>query len=68
VPRWKRAVLGAAWIGAVSVAVVVARWTEVGPVLVRLPGSHGVHLGDVAAVLAVTTAAALTTYSVGRRR
>lgn len=57
--RW---LLGAAvWLLAIVGALVVAAKTKLGPTLVTLSSRHGVHLGDVlAVVLGVGVATAVT--------
>jgi hypothetical protein len=47
VPR--RLVLGLAWTLATLVGLLVAAETKIGPVLLTLSPTHGVHLGDVLA-------------------
>ena len=43
-------VVALAWATAVAVSLSVAARTKVGPVVVQLSPTHGVHVGDVAAV------------------
>ena len=63
--RW--VVSAAVWMIALVASLYVAAATEWGPVVVRLSPYHGVHLGDIAAVLvgaaiaSTVTAAALLT-------
>lgn len=51
----------AAWICAAAVALEVARRTTAGPVVLRLTEQHGVHAGDVLAVYAGASVAAVVT-------
>jgi hypothetical protein len=37
------------WVLATAVGLLVAVTTKIGPILLRVTPSHGVHLGDVAA-------------------
>ncbi len=57
-----------AWIGATVVVLVVAAGTKIGPIVVRLSYNHGVHLGDLLAVGAAYTVAALITAALFVRR
>jgi hypothetical protein len=51
----------AAWGAATAFGLAFAEYTKVGPVLLTLSRSHGVHVGDLVALLAsYTVAAALT--------
>lgn len=51
----------ALWCAATAFGLAFAAWTAVGPVLLTLSPSHGVHAGDLVAFVAVyTVAAALT--------
>jgi hypothetical protein len=35
------------WVAALSVTLVVAAFTKIGPVVLRVTATHGLHLGDV---------------------
>lgn len=53
--------IGACWIVAVGASLEVARRTAIGPVIVRLSETHGVHLGDVIVVASAAVVAGVTT-------
>jgi len=42
-------VVALAWIGATMFGLAVAATTTIGPVVLRISGSHGVHMGDLVA-------------------
>jgi nitrate/nitrite transporter NarK len=49
------------WGAATAFGLAFAVWTHVGPVLLTLTHRHGVHVGDLVALLAAYGAAALLT-------
>jgi hypothetical protein len=49
------------WVGALFALLVVGATTKVGPIVLRLTGSHGVHAGDVLGAAVILTGAALVT-------
>lgn len=51
------AALVAVWAVAATVVLVFALTTAVGPVLLTVYGTHGVHLGDVIMLMVVTVVA-----------
>lgn len=55
------------WGVAAAFDLAVARWTKIGPVVLRLGHGHGVHLGDVAAGVVASTVAAVVTVVIVRR-
>jgi hypothetical protein len=56
---WQRAVgICAVWVVATAVVLLFAADTRVGPILLNLSERHGVHLGDVVALVAMYSAAA----------
>ena len=48
--RWW--VCAAVWIVGMTVSLVVAAKTRIGPMVIQLSHSHGVHVGDILAVAA----------------
>jgi hypothetical protein len=60
----RRTALALAWLLATAVGLLVAATTKIGPVLLSVSDTHGVHLGDVAAFAACYGAVVL----LGRRR
>jgi hypothetical protein len=56
------------WAAAGILGLVIAVETAVGPVIVRFGHGHGVHLGDLVGVAAVSSPAALASVGVVRRR
>lgn len=65
--RRSLAAIAAVWIVAAAATLVVTRVTHVGPVLLRLMPGHGVHLGDLGALIDATVAATVVTVVVVRR-
>ena len=51
----------ALWGAATAFGLAFAAWTAVGPVLLTLVPRHGVHVGDLVAVAAAYTTAAVLT-------
>jgi nitrate/nitrite transporter NarK len=51
----------ALWGAATAFWLAFAVWTAVGPVVLVLTRRHGVHLGDLVALVAAYTAAAVLT-------
>ena len=49
------------WGAASAFALAFAAWTAVGPVLLVITRRHGVHVGDLVALLAAYTVAAVLT-------
>ena len=58
----------AVWGAATAFGLAFAEFTKVGPVLLTLTRSHGVHVGDLMAMLASYTAAAVLTRRIVRDR
>jgi hypothetical protein len=58
----------AVWGAASAFGLAFAEYTKVGPVLLTLSRSHGVHVGDLVAMLASYTAAAVLTRRLLRDR
>ena len=58
----------AVWGAATAFGLAFAEFTKVGPVLLTLTRSHGVHVGDLMAMLASYTAAAVWTRRLLRGR
>jgi hypothetical protein len=56
----------AVWAVASAASLVVAAETSVGPVLLSLTHNHGVHAGDVVAVLGGTAIAIIATLAILR--
>jgi len=57
-----------AWTMAFVVTLLVAAHTRIGPVVVPLSPTHGLHLGDVlTGVAALATAVAITAWATRRR-
>ena len=56
--RNRRTFLVAVWVGATLLGLALAATTRIGPVVLALSRSHGVHLGDLVA-FAVVYAVAL---------
>jgi hypothetical protein len=56
----------AVWVTATLLGLAVAATTRIGPVLLTVSGSHGVHLGDVLAFAAAYGAAILITRRLAR--
>lgn len=69
---WQRAAaIGLVWVVATALVLLWAADTKVGPILVRLSPHHGVHLGDVVALVVTYAAAAALSWWIwraGRRR
>jgi hypothetical protein len=64
---WQRTVgIGAVWVMATAVVLLFAADTRVGPILVNLSERHGVHVGDVVALLAMYSGAAVLTWRIRR--
>jgi len=61
------ALVAALWATATVFALAIARWTAVGPVVLTLSRGHGVHVGDLVALAAAYTEAALLTRRLLRR-
>lgn len=55
------------WIAATGFGLAFADLTKVGPVLVTLWRGHGVHVGDLLALAAAYTPAALLSWWILRR-
>ena len=55
------------WAIATIVGLWIAAETKVGPVLVKVTGKHGLHLGDLAGFLVCWQWAAVVTVATGRR-
>ncbi|MFV0461293.1 MAG: hypothetical protein ACK5MT_21270 [Actinomycetales bacterium] len=51
----------AIWTAAVLVTVLVAAQTRIGPVVLRLSGTHGLHLGDLVVAFGCALGAATLT-------
>ena len=49
------------WGVATAFGLAIARWTSVGPIVMTLSRGHGVHVGDLVALMAAYTQAALLT-------
>jgi hypothetical protein len=60
--------LTAVWGLTVAVTLLFAHVTAIGPTVLTLTRTHGVHLGDVAFALAAFAVAALITLQLSRRR
>jgi type IV secretory pathway TrbD component len=58
----------AIWAVATGIALVIARLTKVGPILLSVTTRHGVHAGDAAAFGVTLGVAALVTALLVRRR
>jgi hypothetical protein len=58
----------AVWGAATAFGLAFAEFTRVGPVLLTVSRSHGVHVGDLVAMLAAYTAAAVLTRRLLRGR
>lgn len=56
------------WAVAVAAVLLFAHVTAVGPILVELTRTHGIHLGDVVFTLLAVAVAALITARLLRRR
>lgn len=54
------------WVAAAASSLLVALGTHIGPVVLTLSASHGVHVGDLVAVMVTGGVATITT--VGRLR
>lgn len=72
--RVRRPSLGAAlglillaWTGAVVFVLVIAADTEIGPVVFKITRNHGIHLGDLYALVAAAAAATVITLWVAVR-
>ena len=62
VPLSRRAVLIVlVWAAATAFGLAIARWTSVGPIVLSINRRHGVHVGDLVALMAAYTQAALLT-------
>ena len=61
VPRAALVVL--AWVGATLFGLAVAAETRIGPTVLDLSGTHGIHLGDLLAFGGAYAVAALITAS-----
>ena len=54
-------VVGLAWIGATLFGLAVAATTTIGPVVLNVTRSHGVHMGDLVAFSVAYVVALLVT-------
>lgn len=54
-------VILSAWALAVVVTAAIATQTKIGPVVVRFTATHGLHAGDVRAILIMAICAAIVT-------
>jgi hypothetical protein len=57
----------ALWAGATLFGLAFAELTKVGPVILNLGRGHGVHIGDLVALAAAYTPAALLSRRILRR-
>lgn len=64
--RAPRAAVIAVWVTATLLGLAVAATTRIGPVLLTVSSSHGVHLGDVLAFAAAYGAAIMITRRLAR--
>ena len=62
--RTPRSFLTLLWAAATLLSLVVAGTTRIGPVLLTISGSHGVHLGDVIGFAVAYGAAVVSTLRV----
>ena len=49
------------WGAATAFGLAMARWTSVGPIVLSINRRHGVHVGDLVALMAAYTQAAFLT-------
>jgi hypothetical protein len=66
--RRRSSAVVAVWGLTVAITLLFAHVTAIGPVLLRLTSTHGVHLGDVAFALVAFAIAAMITHRLARPR
>ena len=56
------------WMLSAVIALVIASETRIGPILVQLSPNHGIHTGDVLAVMGAMAISSLFTLAMWRSR